>query len=134
MLLRSIGAHLGRLGYSAVEFQEAFTQTINYLRGSPFSNSAVGPDARVDARHSTSVTVGRLTDELSALGGWLQENDGDEARAAVRELDGLTAEVVLDRPAVHSRWATVRTRAAAVLGTGANITQITDLVMTLFGP
>lgn len=47
VLLRSIGAHLERLGYSAVEFQEAFTQTINDFRGSHFSNSAVGPDAKV---------------------------------------------------------------------------------------
>lgn len=107
------------------------------FQGAHFDRSAVGPDARVDARHSTAVTVGRLTDELSALRGRLLEVDGDEARAAVRELDGLTAEIVAvepDRPAVRSRWATVRTHATAVLGTGANIAQITDLVMTLFGP
>lgn len=47
VLLRSVGAHLETLGYSAVEFQEAFTQTINDFRGSHFSNSAVGPDAKV---------------------------------------------------------------------------------------
>lgn len=106
-------------------------------QGADFDRSAVGPDARVDARHSTSVTVGRLIDELSALRGRLQEVHGDQARAAVRELDGFSTEVVAavpDRPAVHSRWATARPRAAAVIGTGANIAQITDLVMMLFGP
>lgn len=57
VLLRSIGAYLKRLGYSAVEFQEAFTQTINDFRGSHFSIPAGGPDANVTTGPASASTA-----------------------------------------------------------------------------
>ena len=46
ILLRSIGAYLEEHGYSAVEFQRAFSQTIYDYRGAAISNSAMGPNSR----------------------------------------------------------------------------------------
>lgn len=107
------------------------------FQGAHFDRSAVGPDACVDNRHSSGATVTQLTGELAALRARLQTApDSADRQVALRELDAFVVEIAEpepDRAAVRARWERLRSRAAAALPVGADLAQITSLVLQVFG-